>query len=194
MGANVEDTFCRRDQHDTDSDSSDDEDDPYDIFERNKADKALENDIDKKVQFWIDCIQCSVPGAAIMVVATHDDYFDDDPSEGQRRCRTLKGRILDHEQKKKKRLEERLEYLEKTNSAETHIACRIRNLLSVRPKIIFGKDDDNSGVVRVSGKDYKGFDRLAEKIINISTGRDVGGKGRKYPIFRGHVGTSFHDR
>lgn len=41
-----------------------------------QADRALERDIDEKIQFWVDCVQSSVPGSVILPVATFDDYFD----------------------------------------------------------------------------------------------------------------------
>jgi len=170
-------------------DSSDDEEDPLDNDESKQADRALERDIDEKVQFWVDCIQSSAPGAAILPVASFDDYFDDvmgwGVTEAKRRCGIMRDRLLKHEEKRVQGLQERLEAYERGHRANSEAALRLRKLLCpfCRPKLIFGSD---GSVVRVSGAKYTGFDRLSEKLVNIATGRDLA--GWDYPIFRGHVG------
>jgi len=171
-------------------DSSDEEDDDFVAEEAEKsADRALERDIDEKVQFWVDCIQSSAPGAAIMPVASFDDFFTKEGSqeEAKRRCEILKQRLLKHEKRRMKGLRNRLEVFEKENRANDEAALRLRKLLCsyTRPKLIFGAKGEDS-VVRVSGTKYTGFGRLTQKIVNIATGRDQA--GWQYPIFRGHVG------
>lgn len=176
-------------------DSSDDEDeeseDDGNYFaaeeEAIRADRALEHDIDAKVQFWVDCIQSSAPGAAILPVASFSDYFVNDggEAEAKRRCSILQQRLLKHEERRIEGIKERLKVYYDQNRANDQAAIRLRKLLCsyVRPKLIFGEDES---VVRVSGTQYTGFDRLTEKIIAIATGRD---KGKwRYPIFHGHVG------
>ena len=169
-------------------DSSDDEEDEEDE-EAKRADRALERDIDEKVQFWVDCIQSSAPGAAILPVASFDDYFDDEigwgKDEASRRCAVMRDRLIKHEEKRVQGLRERLEAYERDHRANSEAALRLRKLLCpfCRPKLVFGSD---GGVVRVSGAKYTGFDRLSEKLVNIATGRDRA--GWDYPIFRGHVG------
>jgi Ras of Complex, Roc, domain of DAPkinase/Trypsin-like peptidase domain len=177
-------------------DSSDEEDGESDNEvdlaleeEERRADRALEHDIDEKVQFWIDCIQSTSPGAAILPVASFDDAFTESNggvSEAKRRCRMLKQRLLKHEERRVSGIESRLQELRDQNRAGDTVAKRLRKLLCpfTRPKLIFGDDDDS--LVRVSGTKYTGFDRLTEKIIGIATGKDLA--GRRYPLFHGHIG------
>jgi GTPase SAR1 family protein len=169
-------------------DSSDEEDD--DDFtleeERRRADRALERDIDEKVQFWVECIQSCAPGAAILPVASFDDYFsEENTEEAKRRCNILKDRLMKHEERRVTGLTERLEQYQAENRASDEAAHRLRKLLCpyTRPKLMFGSDDS---VVRVSGTEYTGFDRLTQRIVQLATGREKA--GFKYPIFRGHVG------
>lgn len=170
-------------------DSSDEEGDDDFIAEEEarRADRALERDIDEKVQFWVECIQSCTPGAAILPVATFNDYFDEGEDEAKRRCNILKHRLLKHEDRRIAGIKQRLDEYEKEHRANDAAALRLRELLCPyrRPRLIFGSDDEES-VVRVSGTRYTGFERLTEKIVNLATGRDT--IGSKYPIFRGHVG------
>ena len=173
-------------------DSSDEEEEKDDEFaleeEARRADRALERDIDEKVQFWVDCIQSSAPGAAILPVASFDDKFSDkDYEEAKRRCNIMKERLLKHEERRLHGIKSRLKEYEDQNRANDQGALRLRKLISpyARPKLIFGDTYDDS-VVRVSGLNYTGFAPLTERIINIATGRDK--CNRKYAIFRGHVG------
>jgi GTPase SAR1 family protein len=174
--------------YDSDGSNSDDYDDFISEEEARRADRALERDIDEKVQFWVDCIQSSAPGSAILPVASFNDIFeDDDYKEAKRRCNMLKERLLVHEKRRILGLEERLKQYEEQNRANDEAALRLRKLLGsyIRPKIIFGNEDEES-IVRVSGEKYTGFAQLTEKIIDIATGRDKA--NFRYPIFRGHVG------
>ena len=173
-------------------DSSDEESEEDDDFaweeEARRADRALDRDIDEKVQFWVDCIQSSAPGAAILPVASFDDIFTaDSHEEAIRRCNIMKHRLLKHEERRIKGIKDRLKAYCDQNRANDEGALRLRKLLCsyTRPKLIFGSNEADS-VVRVSGTLYTGFATLTERIINIATGRD---KGKwRYPIFRGHVG------
>jgi len=119
-----------------------------------QADLALERDIDEKVQFWIDCIQSSVPGSVILPVATFDDYFDSRGGieEARRRCNKMKRRLEKHEERRKNGIKERLENLRNTGRANTEVARRLMTLLAdaARPKFIFGGDDELDCVIRVS--------------------------------------------
>eukprot|EP00546_Thalassionema_frauenfeldii_P001231 CAMPEP_0178932680 /NCGR_PEP_ID=MMETSP0786-20121207/22772_1 /TAXON_ID=186022 /ORGANISM="Thalassionema frauenfeldii, Strain CCMP 1798" /LENGTH=1673 /DNA_ID=CAMNT_0020610039 /DNA_START=172 /DNA_END=5190 /DNA_ORIENTATION=- len=190
MGATNELTFRRKSvQQDRGEfslryDSSDEEEDD-DVLEeeRRRAEKALERDIDEKVQFWVECIESCAPGAAILPVASFNDKFKDNKDEGQRRCNVLKQRILKHEERRTNGIKERLEQYAAENRANDEAAVRLRKL--VRPKFIFGGNDCDS-VIRVSGTEYTGFDKLTEKIVHVATGKDKA--GFQYPIFRGHVG------
>jgi len=75
----------------------------------------------------------------------------------------------------------------KGKSADTKAAHRIRSHIYNRPKLLFGEREVDC-VVRVSGKNKEGFDRLTRKIVNIATGRETFRNISKHPIFRGHVG------
>jgi len=170
-----------------DSSDEEDEDDFVAEEEERRADRALERDIDEKVQFWVECIQACAPGAAILPVATFDDYFDKDEEEAKHRCDELKHRLLKHEERRIAGIQERLAKYEMEHRANDAAALKLRKLLCpyTRPKLLFGNDGEES-VVRVSGTKYTGFERLTEKIVNMATGRDKAGS--KYHIFRGHVG------
>lgn len=175
------------------------------------AEKALDDDIDDKVQYWIDCIRSSVPGAAILFVASHADCFDDDNlggiAEARRRCRRMKDRILRREERRVQSLRKRLLKLENSHRADSPAAQRIRELLSPYrlPKLIFQNDGGHDAVMRISGTFDRGFGALRERIINLATGRETEcpdfrrilsiATGRnateeeyRYPLFRGHVG------
>ena len=173
--------------YDSDEESEDEDDVMFSAEEEaRRADRALERDIDEKVQFWVDCIQSSAPGAAILPVASFDDYFDGS-QEAKRRCDILKQRLLKHEARRIQGIKNRLSEYYDLNRAHDEGAQRLRKLLSpfTRPKLIFGNDGQNN-VVRVSGTRYTGFATLTQRIIDIATGRDK--CNMRYPIFRGHVG------
>jgi GTPase SAR1 family protein len=174
--------------YDSDSGSDSEDDDFISEEESRRADRALERDIDEKVQFWVDCIQSSAPGSAILPVASFDDLFpENNHAEAKRRCDMLKHRLLRHEERRIQGIKDRLKEYEEQNRANDESALRLRKLLGsyIRPKFIFGGDGEDS-VIRVSGLRYTGFAALTEKINNIATGRDKA--NYRYPIFRGHVG------
>jgi GTPase SAR1 family protein len=174
--------------YDSDGSNSEDNDDFISEEEARRADRALERDIDEKVQFWVDCIQSSAPGAAILPVASFNDFFEEnDHQEAKRRCDILKKRLLLHEARRMRGIEDRLKEYENRNRANDEAALRLRKLLGsyTRPKIIFGKDGEDS-IVRVSGTKYTGFADLTQRITDIATGREKA--NFRYPIFRGHVG------
>lgn len=145
-----------------------------------RATRALEQDIDEKLQFWIDCIQSSAPGAAILPVASFDDYFTEGVGveEARFRCRLMRERLLKHEQHRVKNMKQRLKEYDAKFGASSELAVRLRKLLCPfnRPKIIFGTHGPD--VVRVSSTNFTGFDDLAEQIVGISTGRERAGKRR----------------
>mmetsp|Transcript_10737 Transcript_10737/g.16430 ORF Transcript_10737/g.16430 Transcript_10737/m.16430 type:complete len:1018 (-) Transcript_10737:33-3086(-) len=194
MGATNELTFRRksvpqdRGEFSLRYDSSDEEDDD-DVLEeeRRRAEKALERDIDEKVQFWVECIESCAPGAAILPVASFNDKFKDNKDEAQRRCNVMKERLLKHEERRINGINERLKQYAAENRANDEAALRLQKLACsyTRPKFIFGGNDRDS-YIRVSGTDYTGFDNLTEKIVHVATGKDKAGS--RYPIFRGHVG------
>ena len=176
--------------YDSSDDEASEEEDAFDAeSESRRADRALDRDIDEKVQFWVDCIQSSAPGAAILPVASFNDHFTDSnggDEEAKRRCIVMKNRLLRHEERRIEGIKERLTEYRDSNRANDEGAVRLQKLLDsyTRPKLIFG--DDSDPVVRVSGSAYTGFDILTEKIVDIGTGRY---KGQwQHPIFRGHIG------
>lgn len=173
---------------DTWDDSSDEENDVYSKLEEQRADKALDQDIDEKVQYWVNCIQNRVPGAVILPVVSHEDIFDG-TQEAQRRMKRLKERLLLHERKRIEGLHKRLEVLKSQKRADTEEAARLRRLLSPfsRPKLLFGDDDDICP--RVSSEYSRGFASLGARIVDVATGRRFADKSMKHPLFRGHVGS-----
>eukprot|EP00934_Nitzschia_sp_Nitz4_P003673 Nitzschia sp. Nitz4//scaffold115_size69933//47363//53133//NITZ4_006008-RA/size69933-snap-gene-0.86-mRNA-1//-1//CDS//3329533517//3663//frame0 len=197
MGAQNERTKPKKIEHeskggafslDYDSDSDEDDTDQFTMEEELvRADRELRKDIDDKIQFWVDCIQTSAPGAAILPVASFDDLFAENPAEAKRRCNILKKRLLDHEARRIEGIQQRLQGYVDDNRANDEGALRLRKLLGSysRPKLIFGNTEDDA-VVRVSGLRYTGFAELTERIIHIATGRERA--NMQYPIFRGHVG------
>lgn len=175
--------------YDSESDEDETESDDFaDEEERRRADRALERDIDEKVQFWVDCIQSSAPGAAILPVASFNDYFSSagGEAEARRRCNILKTRLLKHEERRMEGLRLRLQAYVDQNRPDDPAAHRLRKLLCsyTRPTLIFGEGDES--VVRVSGTQYTGFEKLTGKIIDIATGRDKANS--RYAVFHGHVG------
>lgn len=174
---------------DEEEESEEEEDDFNEESEERRADRALERDIDEKVQFWVDCIQSSAPGAAILPVASFNDHFDNSEEaieEAKRRCIVMKNRLLKHEERRIEGVRKRLKEYYDQNRANDEGAVRLQKLLCsfTRPKLIFGEDNDP--VVRVSGSKYTGFGLLTEKIVNIATGRYRG--QWQHPVFRGHIG------
>jgi len=97
----------------------------------------------------------------------------------------MRDRLINNEKRRMDDINQRLEDYKRNHLADSHNAMRLRKLLSSRPKLIFGNDEEDS-VIRVSCLDYTGFDRLSGQIVNIATGRYLTSKGD--PIFRGHVG------
>lgn len=170
-------------------DSSDEEDgDFFDIEQENRRTiRALEKDIDEKLNFWVECIQASAPGAAILPVASFDDYFADvgETHEAIMRCKIMKERLLKHEKRRIEGMKQRLAKFESEAGPVPEVAI-IQKLLCPlnRPKLLFGIDGED--VVRVSAKDFTGFEKLASAIVNVATGRERG--GCSYPPFRGHIG------
>mmetsp|Transcript_25462 Transcript_25462/g.29080 ORF Transcript_25462/g.29080 Transcript_25462/m.29080 type:complete len:1382 (+) Transcript_25462:90-4235(+) len=170
-------------------DSSDEEDDDDFVLEeeRRRAEKALERDIDEKVQFWVECIESCAPGTAILPVASFNDKFCQNEEEAKRRCDVMKQRLLKHEERRMAGIKDRLNRYAAENRANDEAALRLKKLTCsyTRPKLIFGGGESDS-VIRVSGTDYTGFGSLTQKIVKVATGRDKAGS--KYPVFRGHVG------
>ncbi|CAM9268570.1 unnamed protein product, partial [Ascophyllum nodosum] len=53
------------------------------------------NEINKRVQFWVDCIQTRVPGAHILLVGTHADQMGE--ADAKERCHRVLEQIQDNE-------------------------------------------------------------------------------------------------
>jgi len=151
--------------------------------EEEESTAALEADIDEKVQFWVDCIQNTIPGAAILPVASFNDLFSGhgslDTAEAKKRVKIMKQRLLNHEDNRKTGITERLNELHKSRQANTTYARKLQKLLSphLRPKLIFDEENDCDGVLRVSSKENTGFSYLRQKLVNLANGH----------FFKGHV-------
>lgn len=194
MGANNKHTFARVHPKRRESGafaldySSDEEDEnapssPYTDAHR-QADLALAADIDDKVQFWVDCIQNTCPGAVILPVASFADFFSD--TERHRRCKIMQDRLLRHEEKRVKGIRDRLKELNEKYRGNDLAANQLRHILcpSNRPKLVFGLNDES--VVKVSCTEYYGFGSLTRRIIDIATGRNK--FESDHGLFCGHVG------
>ena len=198
MGANNPNTMRKRSSFNEEEqgafkltyESSEEEDgDLFDSEQENRRiARALEQDIDEKLNFWVECIQASAPGAAILPVASFDDYFSDSLGnhEASIRCKLMKERLLKHEKRRIEGMKKRLTQFQAEEGGPVPEASIVQKLLCPlnRPKLIFGIGDQD--VLRVSSKNYTGFDRLAAGIVNVATGRERG--GLPYPVFRGHIG------
>lgn len=157
----------------------------FEDVERRRAIRSLEKDVDDKLNFWVHTIQASAPGAAILPVASFDDYFSE--AEAAMRCRFMKDRLLKKEALRVEGMKQRLARFESSEEGDGQEAELLQRLICPfnRPKLLFGVDEDQD-VVRVSCEDFTGFDRLAKAIVNVATGRRRG--GWPYPVFRGHIG------
>lgn len=141
-------------------DSSDEEDEEnylFDSVEKRCALRALEKDIDDKVNFWVETIQASAPGAAILPVASFDDYFSE--QEATMRCKIMKDRLLKKEMARVEGMKQRLDKFHSSQEGDSREAMLVKKLLSPwnRPKLIFGIHKDD--VIRVSSETGSGFDR-----------------------------------
>ena len=168
---------------DSSDESEDDATSPYTDANR-QADLALAADIDDKVQFWVDCIQNTCPGAVILPVASFADSFT--TAEVNRRCKIMQERLLRHEEQRVKGIRDRLKELKENYRLNDVAANHLRHLLcpSNRPKLVFGKDAE--AVVKVSCTEYCGFEQLTRRVVDIATGRNK--FGAETHLFCGHVG------
>jgi GTPase SAR1 family protein len=130
--------------YDSDSDSDDDCDmDLYNQEEVRRSKRALELDIDQKVQFWIDRIEMKVPGATILPVATCADHFvsESQQKEAKKRLKSLKERILWNEERRVHDLERRLKEASEREDNDQDTFHWIK-LISNRPNILFRPQED----------------------------------------------------
>lgn len=67
----------------------------FDDVELRRRIRAIEKDVDDKVNFWVHTIQSSAPGAAILPIASFDDSFPD--QEAKLRCKVMKDRLIKKE-------------------------------------------------------------------------------------------------
>mmetsp|Transcript_3191 Transcript_3191/g.7323 ORF Transcript_3191/g.7323 Transcript_3191/m.7323 type:complete len:1274 (+) Transcript_3191:449-4270(+) len=146
---------------DSDSDGYDCEMEMLNEDEIRRQRHAIEEHIDQRVQFWIDRIQKRRPGATIIPVMTHSDLLLQEQPDGhqhqnsstccsintreaKKRCKALKERLVFHEERTVRDLEERI------RQASSGGCCggepetfRFIKQLSKRPNIVFG--GGNSG-------------------------------------------------
>ena len=102
MSAENSKTFVQteKDTSEFSLDFSDDEDDSINLdYAQKEAKAALWEDIDDNVQFLVDCIQSSVPGAVILPIRSFNDKFDDENGV-KKRCEAMKNRLFEHEKKR----------------------------------------------------------------------------------------------
>ncbi len=98
------------------------------------------------------------------------------------RCKFIMERLQKHDERRVRSMQQRLKEYDSKFGANSEVVICLQKLLCPfnRPKIIFGSDGPGS-VVRVSSTRFSGFDKLAERIVNISTGRECAGWA--YPLF-----------
>jgi len=152
------------------------------------ADSELRREIDKKVNFWIDCIKSSIPGAVIIVVGTFSDGFIQ-KEEIKRRWKFMKDQVLRHEENSLKILRLRHIQMQQLKEANVVEAWRVKRLLEplARPKFAFECCfGTSSPTLVVSSLHYEGFETLRTHIVGVATGRIRDKDG--LPYFRGHVG------
>ena len=152
--------FVRK-EIDTSEFSTYDDSDEEDCIDFEEAEAALKEDIDKNVQFWVDCNQSSAPGAVILPIGSFNDTLD--KKEAKRRCDFMKKRLLHH---KKKRVSTITRCLQKYNSddggnSEEADCLMILESYAYRPKLILG--DSDGDVVWISSTEYTGFHDLKKK-------------------------------
>ncbi|KAG7343275.1 Miro domain containing protein [Nitzschia inconspicua] len=157
---------------DYDSDSDDGcEQDMYNQEEIRRLKRAIDQDIDEKVQSWIDRIQARVPGATILPVATFADRFWTmfDTNEATKRCNSLKERLICHENCRYQDLKLRIQSAssgegEKRKHKET--CCWVNSLLH-RPRILFGSSQEDGQLLphQVCAKDGTGIGCFREFLV-----------------------------
>ena len=142
-----------------------------------------ETDFDEYVQFWIDLIQSRAPGSSMIVVGTHMDEVSRrekvveisshksvrwSKGHGKKKRRgsestdkidmlvgSLKTRLDKNEANRLKALNSKIE-------SETNNVAELKNLRKLRPNLV--------AIVPVSCvQDMKGFSKLTETILHIST-------------------------
>lgn len=168
-------------------DFSDDEDDSINLdYAPKEAKAALWEDIDENVQFLVDCIQSSVPGAVILPIGSFNDKFDDENGV-KKRCEAMKNRLFEHEKKRVDGITRRLKKYRCDDRENSEEAEHLRMLLAKRPKLILSNSYED--VARISSNEYIGFSDLIEKIVHIATGREL--RRPKFHPFSGHIGARF---
>jgi GTPase SAR1 family protein len=162
--------------YDSDTDSENEcELDLYNQEEIRRLKRALDHDIDIKVQVWIDRIQTLVPGATILPVATFADRFLAlyDCKEAKKRCKSLKERLLCHENCRYQDLKWRIESAASSQEGGHKQACRWVHSLARRPRILFGSPQDDGNLLphQVCAKDGMGMTCFRDYVI--SSARDL---------------------
>ncbi|GMH86556.1 hypothetical protein TL16_g10584 [Triparma laevis f. inornata] len=185
-----------RGSFDSDTDDSDsDEEDGEEVYQRKVVDsvRRLKEDVEEKVQFWIDCIQTSVPGAVILPVATFDDVFDnldDNGAEAKRRTKIMMQHLRDIEKKRVAHLENKLEQYKQKGQLTTAKGKYLQKLLVSRPRVISNENEDDP-VVRISneihrqlqfsGRSERGFESLKARIVELTKMKDPANNTPYFP-------------
>ncbi|CAM9634370.1 unnamed protein product [Chrysoparadoxa australica] len=124
--------------------------------------QTSKDDIDRHVQFWIDCVQSRAPGAQIQLVGTHVDLL---PSKEdlQERCKQVLDQLAENEKIIVQSLKaKKAAVLSNPNgNGSPGLARVLRRLLLNRPRI-------QSEITTVSCKEYKGFKKLHKKIVSLT--------------------------
>lgn len=120
-------------------------------FHQDSDKKTLKQDIQDKVQYWVDRINERVSNAVILLVASYSDKFQ--PINGRRFSQ------VDHSVATEKDAQQRCQFLKET-------------LVSGSATILYGDDEDDP-VVRVSGYSSAGIDKLQARILEIAPQQQI---------------------
>eukprot|EP00752_Nemacystus_decipiens_P009048 g8079.t1 len=107
------------------------------------------DEIDERVQFWVDCVQSRVPGSLILLVGTHADYMSQ--AEAKSKLATVRQQLDQNEERVVNRL--RMEEGSRAGADLSHL----RN----RPKI-------ELQMFAVSCNHHQGFNDFRQHVINLA--------------------------
>ncbi|CAB1096057.1 unnamed protein product [Ectocarpus sp. CCAP 1310/34] len=117
------------------------------------------DEIDERVQFWVDCVQTRVPGSLILLVGTHADCMS--PAEAKAEIDKVREQLEENE----RRIVSGLEAAE-----DSHAAAGLSHLRN-RPKIV-------PKMFAVSCRHHQGFREFREQVLNLA------GDAKRFPPSR----------
>ncbi|CAM9396487.1 unnamed protein product [Scytosiphon promiscuus] len=128
------------------------------VFDLRHVDR---DEIDERVQFWIDCVQSRVPGSLIVLVGTHADCMTEE--EAQSRIKKVREQLEQNEQRI-------VSGLRSSTEGTSHAAAGLSHLKN-RPKI-------EPQVFAVSSKHHQGYEDFLQQVLNLA------GDAKRFPPSR----------